>query len=108
MLIHTEEKEGFTIRYYAEEEDLSPVGAFASGDEELDKQTLADIESGKLLWFCAKVTASKANVELAADYIGACCYESYAEFMTGDGYYADMVSAVIVEAKEKVKELCHV
>ncbi len=105
-LIHTEVKEGFTIHCYAQQEDISPIGQFASGDDKADQEIIDKIASGDLTWFCAKVTASKEGIELATDYLGCCCYNSYQEFINHNDYYGDMVKTVITEAKSNIKILC--
>ncbi len=105
-LRHTEEFEGFTIRFYREDEDMSPVGQFASGDDALDAEVLRKIESGEYDWFCVKVTASKAGIELASTYLGGCCYESFEEFLTPDGYAFDMRSEAVDEARKVLAQLC--
>lgn len=53
-------------------------------------------------WFSAKVSVWKAGVELAAEYLGACCYETEDEFWTkfeGD-YFCDMVHTCAQEIKD--------
>lgn len=44
-------------------------------------------------WFSAKVTLWKAGIELAAEYLGCCCYETDDEFWTKYecDYFCDMV-----------------
>ena len=105
--IHREEREGFTIDFYACEEGISPRGEFMDEEGNDDEETLAKIADGTYAYFCAKVTASKEGVELATDYLGACCYNSAEEFCTtyADGYYADMVATVIEEAKATIGKL---
>lgn len=105
-LIHTEEREGFTLHAYRHNEDISPVGEFATGDDEADTQTIADIESGALDWFAVEVTASKASVELASDWLGACCYASAADFVTAGDYYDSMCAEAVSAARAKLAELC--
>lgn len=104
-LIHTEEREGFTIRTYALPEDISPIGQFDSGGVALDQEIIDDIAAGNLTWFMAKVTASKNGIALADSYLGACCYKSHEGFIKDSGYYEDMVSEVIAEAKTAIKLL---
>lgn len=99
------EKEGFTITIYAAPEDDSPDGHFASGDDAADKELLERIYNNDLAWFQVKCTASKNGIELATDYLGGCCYESYAEFIKCDDYAADMRKTVIAEAKEVITKL---
>lgn len=100
-LIHEEESSGFTIRFYACEEYLHPSDSF--DDTCHDIADICDkIDRGIYVWFCAKVTASKADVELASDYLGACLYESCKQFVTDNDYYADMKTRVIEEAKQTI------
>ena len=106
-LIHEEERGGFTIRFYAEPEDLSPRDEFMIEDGSDDEETIRKIENGTYAWFCAHVVASKAGVELGDDYLGACCYESAQAFVTpGEGYWEDMVANALDQAKAKFAELC--
>jgi hypothetical protein len=105
-LVHTEEKDGFTIDFYACEEDLNPAGQFASGDDAADAEIISKINNGDLVWFLAKVTASKNGIVLGTDYLGGCCYESYEQFVEQNDYYADMVSQAIIEARNAIKALC--
>jgi len=105
-LIHLEEREGFTIHCYAQEEDISPEGHFASGDDAADAEIIRKIANADLAWFCAHVTASKEGIVLGSDYLGACCYKSTQDFITSNDYYADMVEEVIQQAKTTLKKLC--
>jgi len=103
MSDYTEQSEGFEINLTLEPEYEQPDWDFES---EQQKQDLLDkIESGELLWFVAKVTASKCGVELAVDYIGGCCYKSIDDFIENSGYYEDMKQTCINNAKEKILEL---
>ena len=104
-LVHIEEKDGFTIRFYACEEDSSPDGHFDSGDDEYDQEILDKIADGTYTWFIAKVTASKEGIELADEYLGGCCYDTPMQFVKDNDYYADMVNTVIAEAKNKIAKL---
>ncbi len=104
-LINTEEQDGFEIKFYACEELDDPKGHFASGDDDLDAKLYQQIYDGDVAWFCAKVTASKNDIELATDYLGACCYASAKDFITESGYYDDMVQTVIEQAREAIAKL---
>ncbi len=101
-LVHTEECQGFTIKLYLCPEYDSPDWDFESEEEKAE--LLRKIDNCDVLWFCAKVTASKHNIELAYDYLGGCCYDSIEQFIT-DGTYADMKDSVIAEAKQTLKVL---
>lgn len=102
MKIFVKEVEGFKIYFEALEEYISLSELLP---EETEEQ-LKEIENSNVI-FCAKVTAKKAGVELASDYLGGCIYEDEEDFYTKykDDYFADMVETVVSEAKEKVKEL---
>jgi hypothetical protein len=106
-LIHEETREGFTVRFYACEETDDPRGHFATGSDSDDEETIRKIYDGELTWFCAEVTASKEGVELGADYLGACCYETTKDFVTAGDYYEDMVNTAITEAKSTIAKLCN-
>ena len=59
-------------------------------------------EIKNFVWFSAKVTIWKNAKELAADYLGGCCYKTEEEFYTtyeGD-YFADMVRECARETKD--------
>lgn len=101
-LIHEETVDGFVIRFHAHEEDESPRGQFTLENGEDDEELLKDIAAGRYAWFAVECTASKCGVELATDWLGCCCYETYADFMTPDGYAADMRATVIAEAHEVI------
>lgn len=105
QLVHTEEHEGFEIKLYLVPEDSTPDWDFETEEER--RELLEDIDNGNLLWFIAKVTASKADIELSVDYLGGCCYKSVDEFIEEGYYYKDMRETVIHAAKLKIKELCY-
>lgn len=105
-LFHETNIDGFTVRFYAEPEDESPRSQFQLDDGSDDEELIAKIEDGTYLWFCAKVTASKAGVELATDYLGCCCYDSLESFLTPNGYASDMQNTVVDAARAKLAELC--
>lgn len=105
-LRHEETIDGFTIRFYREDEDESPRGQFQNEDGSDDEDTIRKIDNGTYDWFCVKVTASKEGIQLASDYLGGCCYESFEDFLTPDGYAADMRADIIAEAKRVLAQLC--
>ena len=102
-LLNTEVYKGFTISFYRENEDSDPCDHL-SGDAENDHETIVQIASGDLDWFCAKVTASLNGIVLAEDYLGCCCYSDPADFvLSGAGdYYADMREDVAFRALHAV------
>ena len=104
QLEHSEQYQGFTIRFYSEYEHTHPRESF--DDTCWDIQELCDkIDNGDYVWFTAKVTASKNGIELASDYLSCCLYESVMQFVTEDGYYNDMRQTVINEAHKTIELL---
>ena len=102
MYINSREKDGFELNLYFETE-YSPIDwDFESAEQE--RELHDKIESGELLHFCAKVTASKNGIELGVDYLGGCVYEGETDFMAC-GYYNGMCEQAISEAKTAIKLL---
>ena len=98
--IHTFTKDGFDIRFAVFSELSHPNDHFDD-----DGKTARAIAAGEYEWFVAMVTASKNDVELAEEYLGGCCYETFESFMEPGGYFDDMVDEVINVAKQKIEEL---
>ena len=95
---------GFDIVFSVAPEDMHPRDSFDMEPEEL-AQLCEDIGRGRYSWFIARVQAFRAGVELAADYLGGCLYDSPADFVKAEDYYADMVDTVTREARAKIEEL---
>lgn len=93
---------GFDIYFEALEEDLS-LRELLPGETE---ENLQEIERNNAV-FCAKVTAEKAGIELASDYLGGCIYENEKDFYTRyeNDYFADMVDTVVNEAEKELSNL---
>lgn len=100
--VHTENFAGFTIELSISPEDMRPDWDFETPEDEAD--TLEKINNGDLLWFVARVTASRKGVVLGTDYLGGCCYSSEEEFLR-DGYYTDMIDTAVSEARKTLAEL---
>lgn len=94
-LVHEETRGKYDIKLYFLPEYEQPDWDFQSEEEE--KETLDKIESGTLLYFCAKVAVYLDGRELGSDYLGGCCYSSVEEFIQ-DSYYQDMTDNAIEEA----------
>jgi hypothetical protein len=97
-LIHSEEYKGFDIKFYAAYEDARLQDCFDETVEDI-KEISQKIDDGDYVWFIAKVTASKHGTELAEDYLGGNLYENEKQFVTEDGYYADMRESVFRQAE---------
>lgn len=102
-LIHTQERDGFTLALHFAPEDDAPEGHFATGDDAADAYLCESIRCGDLLWFVARVTASKAGVALGTSYLGCCCYDSSAQFI--DNSFDDMADDAIAEARATLAKL---
>lgn len=96
--------DGFDIVFSVAPEDMHPRDSFDMDTEEL-AQLCEDIDRGRYSWFVARVQAFRAGVELAADYLGGCLYDSPTDFAKAGDYYADMVDTVTREARAKIEEL---
>lgn len=87
------------VRFEAFIEDTPP------NFEESDlPKILEDIESGKLVYFCAKVSVLIGGMEYGNDYLGGCCYESFESFTNEYkfDYFEDMVKAAIAESRNEI------
>jgi len=98
--------DGFEIYFEALPEDLALSDIFDDSVTNI-KRLASDIDAGRKAYFCAKVTANKNGIELATDYLGACCYKSEDEFYIKyhNDYFLDMANNVIAEAKQAVINL---
>lgn len=119
--IHTEEYKGFIITVYALEEDMPLEETFNTEYFDI-KQLYKDIENYKAVYFCAKVTASlplddikyagyakmREDIVLSTEYLGACYYSSYEEFIKSCDYYHDMRETVVSEALITLHDLCKI
>ena len=102
--VHVSTAAGFDIVLSVTPEDFAPVWDFESEEDKQD--ILRRIENGDLVWFFARVQAFKNGIELGSDYLGGCCYKSYAQFVVASDYYADMVENVVSQARENIAKLC--
>lgn len=96
--------DGFDIVFSVAPEDMHPGDSFDPECFDIP-QLCEDINRGRYSWFIARVQAFRAGVELAADYLGGCLYDSPADFVKAGDYYADMVDTVTREARAKIEEL---
>lgn len=88
-------------------EDDHPLGHFASGYAEWDKETVADIlrrlEWTGWAWCVIKVTASWGGYRVS-EYLGGCSYESEKDFTSGDSdYYEQMKSEALAGLNAKLR-----
>lgn len=102
-LIDSRERDGFEVALHFAPEDDAPEGHFATGDDAADAYLCESIRCGDLLWFVARVTASRRGVTLGTSYLGCCCYDSAAQFI--DNSYDDMADDAIAEARATLTKL---
>lgn len=75
-------------------------------DKSLLDETIEKVNSYEWTYFCACVYAEKNGIRLAADYLGACIYDSYEDFISSGDYIEDMKQTAYTEANEAIKALC--
>ena len=90
----------FTVTLSVAPEIEEPEDFFASGDDECDAEAVAFANEGDWHWFMARVQVKfgEDDIVVGADYCGACSYHDFADFKR-DGYFANMVSEAIREAR---------
>ena len=96
-----EKYKGFEIHLEILDEYISPddMHDWESSDDR--EEFYSKLESGELLWFCAKVSAYMVEIELATEYLGGCCYSSIDNFIN-DEYYSSMRDEVINNAIDEI------
>ena len=100
--VHAELRDGFKVELAIAPEDKPLTGDYESEEQ---RQELVDrIDNGELLWFVARVTASRHGVTLGTDYLGGCCYDSVQEFLRDD-YYDGMVEEALGDARRMIEKL---
>lgn len=102
-IVHETIKDGFNITLSILPEETPLDWDFESEEER--QEFMNKINNGYLLYFVAKVEASKLGIALGIDYLGGCVYRDIQEFLE-DGYFADMVDNAILEAKTNLINLC--
>lgn len=102
--IYETEIDGFLIRFETAPEEMHPRDCFDDTVDDID-QICRDIDSGRLAWFVAKVSAHKSGIELGADYLGGCLYDNFMQFVRDNDYFSDMSAAAIAEAKTVIQQL---
>lgn len=96
--------EGFNLTFYALVEDIPLEDAFDDSVDDI-KELYNKLERYDAVYFCAKVSAYKAGIELGSSYLGACYYDDYEQFINDGDYIKDMTDEAIGEAKRTLKEL---
>lgn len=89
--IYTFKTARFTLELAAEPELDAPD--WFGAEEDIQR-----IQRGELVYFCARVRILLDGRELAADYLGGCCYETPQAFRR-DPYFLDMVRSAVKDAR---------
>ena len=93
--VHAELRDGFKVELATTPDNDTP---------DWDAETTREIQAGRLLWFSARVTASRHGVVLGTEYLGRCCYASTEEFLR-DEYYQDLVTEALGDARRMIEKL---
>jgi len=108
-LMHTEIQAGLTYRLYIEP-DWFPVegNLIASGDEELDRETEAEVRDrlkhGET-WAWAAVTVEAEVDEITGeDTLCGCSYRDTAEFIQPGGYWQDMKKQALLALRRRCQQ----
>jgi hypothetical protein len=98
--IHADVIDGFDVIVSVAPEDTDPNNHLN------DEETVQAIANGALDWFMVRVEAQRAGATLGLDYLGGCCYRSALDFVREtDGYYVDMVSRALDDARETIRKI---
>lgn len=96
-----EQRGPFTIVVDKTWEDLHPSDTFEEDDV---AEICEKIDNGTYDWFMLRTRVLFQEVELAANYLGGCCYEDARDVLT-DGTAEDQIYSTLLEAKQPLKEL---
>lgn len=103
--VWTFDTRNFTVELALAPEDISPRDCF---DDGLADDVCNAIERGVYIWFCARVRVLWQGVEVGADYLGGCCYESADDFRASSGYFRDMVREAVSHARAQLAAAPHI
>jgi len=95
---------GFSIYFEMLKEDINIYEELSEENTGVDHSDIfEEVKSGKLKYFCAKVTACKFENEslfVGSDYLGCCIYKDGQDFIQNSGYFDDMVKTAINDVVE--------
>ncbi len=97
------EREGFEIIVDKTWEDLHPRDCFDDSVTDIG-QLCEQIDTGYYDWFMLRVRCLVDGHELAAEYLGGCCYENARDVLT-DGVAEDIIWTAMNEAKQRAAAL---
>lgn len=97
------EREGFEIIVDKTWEDIHPRDCFDDSVTDINK-LCEQIDTGYYDWFMLRVRVLVDGHELAAEYLGGCCYENARDVLT-DGVAEDIIWTAMNEAKQRAGSL---
>jgi len=97
------EREGFEIIVDKTWEDTHPRDCFDDSVTDIGK-LCEQIDTGYYDWFMLRVRCLVDGHELAAEYLGGCCYENARDVLT-DGVAEDIIWTAMNEAKQRAAAL---
>lgn len=101
-------KEEVQFEILIEDEDHSPRGSFASGDEEADEETVKEIiwrlDHGDLWAWCQVCVKATWGDFSAKTWLGACSYKNEQDFIRDSGYYDSMCEESLEALNQKIRE----
>ncbi len=97
------EREGFEIIVDKTWEDMHPRDCFDDSVTDIG-QLCEQIDTGYYDWFMLRVRCLVDGHELAAEYLGGCCYENARDVLT-DGVAEDIIWTAMNEAKQRAAAL---
>ena len=97
------EREGFEIIVDKTWEDIHPRDCFDDSVTDIG-QLCEQIDTGYYDWFMLRVRCLVDGHELAAEYLGGCCYENARDVLT-DGVAEDIIWTAMNEAKQRAAAL---
>ncbi len=97
------EREGFEIIVDKTWEDMHPRDCFDDSVTDIG-QLCEQIDTGYYDWFMLRVRCLVDGHELAAEYLGGCCYENAKDVLT-DGVAEDIIWTAMNEAKQRAAAL---
>lgn len=83
-------------------EEMDPADSFCCQDD------IDAVRTGAVDWFMVRVQVSLGANVLGEDYLGGCAYRNASDFARGadrDGYFRDVVRAVIGDARKKLSTI---
>lgn len=86
----------FTVALDVTDEDFDPADSLERDDD------IEFAREGGWHWFAARVRVLWNHDVIGEDYLGGCSYNSLDDFIQPGGYFRDMISEAISDARKTV------